>query len=111
MSPPFDASTSKSSGPTPTSEIKARGANRSTKVAGKLKVLPEQPEPEVLLPPTRLVVPPKRRVVEDATGATGDSEDADADEEDDEEELEEEPEEIEVSTSFAASSLVYNSPE
>ncbi|KAG9218130.1 hypothetical protein CCMSSC00406_0008069 [Pleurotus cornucopiae] len=96
MSPPFDASTSKSSGPTPTSEIKARGANRSTKVAGKLKVLPEQPEPEVLLPPTRLVVPPKRRVVEDATGATGDSEDADADEEDDEEELEEEPEEIEV---------------
>lgn len=52
------------------SEPKARGANRSTKVAGKLKVLPEQPEPIVTDGP----VLPK---AEESVGTTGDSDEGD----------------------------------
>lgn len=52
------------------SEPKARGANRSTKVAGKLKVLPEQPEPTVDDGP----VLPK---AEESVGTTGDSDEGD----------------------------------
>ncbi|KAI0317956.1 hypothetical protein OF83DRAFT_1163675 [Amylostereum chailletii] len=40
-------------------EPKTRGANRSTKVAGKLKVLPEQPEPELVPAKRVLLAPPK----------------------------------------------------
>lgn len=75
------------------SEPKVRGANRSTKVAGKLKVLPEQPESSALLAPKKLGVelqgPPRDR--EDSTGTTGDSDEGDIDDD------EEEPEEVEVS--------------
>lgn len=52
------------------SEPKARGANRSTKVAGKLKVLPEQPEPIAADGP----VLPK---AEESVGTTGDSDEGD----------------------------------
>ncbi|KAK0232377.1 hypothetical protein EDD85DRAFT_775059 [Armillaria nabsnona] len=52
------------------SEPKARGANRSTKVAGKLKVLPEQPEPIVADGP----VLPK---ADESVGTTGDSDEGD----------------------------------
>ncbi|KAF9459757.1 hypothetical protein BDZ94DRAFT_993662 [Collybia nuda] len=65
------------------SEHKARGANRSTKIAGKLKVLPEQPDPPTLSPGSS-----KER--EDSVGTTGDSDEGDIDEND------EEVEEVEV---------------
>ncbi|KII91211.1 hypothetical protein PLICRDRAFT_173101 [Plicaturopsis crispa FD-325 SS-3] len=75
-------------------ESKHRGANRSTKVAGKLKVLPEQPEPAELVQSSgagksgprvvELQGPPKDNY--ESVGTTGDSDDADAD--DDDEELE-----------------------
>jgi hypothetical protein len=74
-----------SSGP-PSDEPKARGANRSTKVAGKLKVLPEQPEP---VPKDRVEQQPEgppRRDEEEATGE--DSEDDAADDEGDTEDVE-----------------------
>lgn len=58
------------------SEHKARGANRSTKVAGKLKVLPEQPDPPLGRNPS------KER--DESAGTTGDSEEGDIDENDDE---------------------------
>ena len=63
------------------SETKTRGANRSTKVAGKLKVLPEQPE----LPGE------SSREREESVGTTGDSDDGDVDEAEDED-----PEDVEV---------------
>lgn len=69
------------------SEHKARGANRSTKVAGKLKVLPEQPEPILdISPRERRTGPPKP--YEEVN--SGDSEDGD------DENGDEEPEDIEV---------------
>ena len=75
-----------SSGP---SEPKARGANRSTKVAGKLKVLPDQPEP--IVPKDRLeqapVAPPKRDEAEGSATA-GDSDEDVADDEEDTEDVE-----------------------
>ena len=75
-----------SSGP---SEPKARGANRSTKVAGKLKVLPDQPEPVVpkdrLEPPP--LAPPKSDEAEGSATA-GDSDEDVADEEEDTEDVE-----------------------
>ncbi|KAK0446023.1 uncharacterized protein EV420DRAFT_1716747 [Desarmillaria tabescens] len=52
------------------SEPKVRGANRSTKVAGKLKVLPEQPEPIV----ADETVSPK---AEESVGTPGDSDEGD----------------------------------
>ncbi|KAJ6590616.1 hypothetical protein DFH09DRAFT_1026720 [Mycena vulgaris] len=56
-----------------TSEPKPRGANRSTKAAGKLKVLPEQPE-------DRNAPGPSNDLEETTSvGTTGDSDDADLD--------------------------------
>ncbi|KAG6916420.1 hypothetical protein DXG01_006824 [Tephrocybe rancida] len=65
-------------------EPKIRGANRSTKATGKLKVLPEQPEPPSLRGDS-----PKER--EENAGTGGDSDDGDVDEN-----SEEEQEDIEV---------------
>lgn len=65
-----------------------RGANRSTKAAGKLQVLPEgpAPTPQDDIQSPHLKPPPKRPGVEagDSQGTTGDSDDGDVD--DDEEE-------------------------
>jgi hypothetical protein len=64
----------------PSSEPKARGANRSTKAAGKLKVLPEQPDlptPEEIRRPGRDAPGPSTE--EESVGTTGDSDDADVD--------------------------------
>ena len=61
-------------------DTKPRGANRSTKVAGKLKVLPEQPETleeNVSLPRAR-----KLRDHAGSSGTTGDSDDGDVEESD-----------------------------
>jgi hypothetical protein len=60
-------------------EPKARGANRSTKVAGKLKVLPEQPEPE-LVPAKRTLLAPLR---DKGESSTTDEEEGDDDETED----------------------------
>lgn len=70
-------------------ESKPRGANRSTKVAGKLKVLPDQPEPPVPLDKTEPPPPPKRTEGE-GSGTAEDSEDEGDDEAeaDDTEEIE-----------------------
>ncbi|OCH93952.1 DUF155-domain-containing protein [Obba rivulosa] len=66
---------------------KARGANRSTKVAGKLKVLPDQIEPE--LPGKNVAIPAPPKDAEEAEGSvTLESEDEGDDEE--------EPDEVEV---------------
>ena len=77
---------------TSSGEGKARGANRSTKVAGKLKVLPEHAEPvlekdKVVQPPA----PPRSKGDEtgEGSGTLADSEDEEADEE-------EEPDDAEV---------------
>ena len=72
-------------------EPKPRGANRSTKVAGKLKVLPEQPEPIIPKDALRLEPPvsaPPRRDEGEGSATAGDSEDEDADEEIDTEDVE-----------------------
>jgi hypothetical protein len=67
-------------------DSKHRRANRSTKVSGKLKVLPEQPDPGP--------VPTKRALLAPAQGgegsgaATGDSDDDDGDGGPDEDETE-----------------------
>jgi len=68
-------------------EPKSRGANRSTKVAGKLKVLPEQPDHLPVLgnkPP--VIGPPKDNA--DSAGTAGDSDDGDIDEDEQEEDVE-----------------------
>ena len=72
-------------------EPKARGANRSTKVAGKLKVLPEQPEP--IIPKDQLrqepaASAPPRRDEGEGSATAGDSEDEDGDDEIDTEDVE-----------------------
>jgi hypothetical protein len=69
----------------PPDDTKPRRANRSTKLSGKLKVLPEQPEPGP--------VPTKRALLAPAQGgegsaATGDSDDDDGDGGPDEDETE-----------------------
>jgi hypothetical protein len=74
-------------------EPKTRGANRSTKVAGKLKVLPDQPTPPTSTAPglvpssaRREVSPPPRRVeAVQATSGPGTTEDSDADDDEDDE--------------------------
>jgi len=65
------------------SDVKPRGANRSTKVAGKLKVLPEQPE-TLPLPGEKVSLPRIQKLRENAgsSGTTGDSEDGDIEESD-----------------------------
>jgi hypothetical protein len=67
-----------------------RGANRSTKVAGKLKVLPEQPEVST---PTTRTSPAVGISYGGSSGTAGVSEDGDVDDDDDDDE----PEEVEVS--------------
>jgi hypothetical protein len=57
-------------------EPKNRGANRSTKVAGKLKVLPEQPEPEPV-PARRALLAPSDK----GDGSTSSDEEEGEDEE------------------------------
>ena len=79
-------------GPSNPAEPKARGANRSTKVAGKLKVLPDQPEPVVPIDKTEPPPPPRRSGGE----GSGTAEDSDEDEGDDEAEADD-TEEIEAS--------------
>ncbi|KAI5121802.1 hypothetical protein M0805_009794 [Coniferiporia weirii] len=79
--------------PTP-AESKPRGANRSTKVAGKLQVLPDQqdvpPQTKVL---TELPKPPPPAAVGEPTSAsTVDSDEEEAD--DEEEDIEEEDAEV-----------------
>lgn len=82
-------------------EPKARGANRSTKVAGKLKVLPEQPDnlPSFRSEGVALRTKPIKDHL-DNVEATGDSDEADIDEDDDEQEDEIEVNSILLSASF-----------
>ncbi|KAJ3556187.1 hypothetical protein NM688_g2165 [Phlebia brevispora] len=56
-------------------DIKARGANRSTKVAGKLKVLPDQPEPVVPVDKVEPPPPPRRDELESSATAEESEED------------------------------------
>jgi hypothetical protein len=70
-------------------EPKTRGANRSTKVAGKLKVLPEQPE---LVTVKAVDLPGPPRDHDETVGTTGDSDEGDIDDDDDDE-----PGDVEVS--------------
>ena len=84
-----------------TAEPKARGANRSTKVAGKLKVLPDQPEPVVPVDKVEPPPPPKRVEGE----GSGTAEESEEDEGDDEAEAEEESAEQEGEGTAARSEL------
>ena len=68
--------------------VSFRGANRSTKVAGKLKVLPEQPDAPI---PAR-AAPILKHVSEGSSGTVGLSEDGGVDDDDEDEE----PEDITV---------------
>jgi hypothetical protein len=61
-------------------EPKTRGANRSTKVAGKLKVLPDQPTSSTQ---GKLLPHPD---AEESLGTTGDTDDGDDEDESDEDE-------------------------
>ena len=73
-------------------ESKARGANRSTKVAGKLKVLPEHAEPVLQKDKAAQTPAPPPRDRDEAgegSGTLADSEEEEADETD-------EPEDVEV---------------
>ncbi|KAG2152661.1 DUF155-domain-containing protein [Suillus bovinus] len=70
-------------------EPKTRGANRSTKVAGKLKVLPDQPTSST----TQGKILP-RPDAEESLGTTGDTDDGD--DEDEDESDEDEGEDVEV---------------
>jgi hypothetical protein len=65
--------------------IPSRGANRSTKLAGKLKVLPEQPYAPSLAARTAPIL---KNVNEGSSGTVGLSEDGDVDDDDEEEEPE-----------------------
>lgn len=73
---------------TPQVEPKTRGANRSTKVAGKLKVLPDQPASPG--PATQSTLVPAVEL-DESPNATGDTDDGD-----DEEEVEEDDEDEDV---------------
>ena len=71
------------------SDGKPRGANRSTKVAGKLKVLPEQPEHLPVLSaktptPTPLYKPQRDHA--EGNGTLGESDDGDVEENDEDQE-------------------------
>ncbi|KAJ7136004.1 hypothetical protein C8R44DRAFT_769452 [Mycena epipterygia] len=63
----------------PSSEPKSRGANRSTKAAGKLKVLPEQPDLLEVNRKPEWGAPGPSNDPEESVGTTGDSDDADPD--------------------------------
>lgn len=84
--------------PSVQAEPKARGANRSTKVAGKLKVLPEQPDnlPSFRSEGVTLRTEPSKV---DSVEATGDSDEADIDEDSEPED------EIEVSIILLSASF------
>jgi hypothetical protein len=69
----------------PPDDSKHRCANRSTKVSGKLKVLPEQPEPGPV-PTKRALLAPAQS--SEGSGATGESDDDDGDGGPDEDETE-----------------------
>ncbi|PSR78613.1 hypothetical protein PHLCEN_2v7360 [Hermanssonia centrifuga] len=73
-------------------EPKARGANRSTKVAGKLKVLPDQPEPVVPQDKLRVEPPPPPKREEGEGSATA----GDSDEDEGDDEAGDETEDVEV---------------
>jgi len=86
---PLDQTNSKAQVQASSSEHKARGANRSTKVAGKLKVLPEQPDLPTLVGSNGVAKhhgPPRDR--EESVGTTGDSDEGDMDDDEDEPEVE-----------------------
>lgn len=75
-------------------EPKTRGANRSTKVAGKLKVLPDQPTTPTSTPTPKqtkaeLVAPE----AQEGPSIAGDTDEANDEEEEEEEEIDEEDEE------------------
>lgn len=80
-------------------EPKARGANRSTKVAGKLKVLPEQPDNLPGFRPQAVTLQTEH--IKDYAEATGDSDEADIDEDDDQQD-----EEIEVNSILPSASVL-----
>lgn len=85
------------SGKVQQTENKPRGANRSTKVAGKLKVLPDQPDvPSKAL--NEVPKPPTTTVTEDNAQAPTitDSDEEEVDEDEPEEQEEEEEEDAEV---------------
>ncbi|KAI0042343.1 DUF155-domain-containing protein [Auriscalpium vulgare] len=69
-------------------ELKPRGANRTTKVAGKLKVLPEQPEPELDPVPVKRVLLRPAKDKGDGSGTTGESDDDDVGDDDEPDEVE-----------------------
>lgn len=81
------------SGKSTQTELKARGANRSTKVAGKLQVLPDQPDAptqsKVLVEPPKADVPvavegePKSPTTPGSDEEEGDEEEEDLEEEQD----------------------------
>ncbi len=73
-------------------EPKARGANRSTIVAGKLKVLPDQPEPVVPQDKLRVEPPPPPKREEGEGSATA----GDSDEDEGDDEAGDETEDVEV---------------
>jgi hypothetical protein len=80
-------------------EPKIRGANRSTKVAGKLKVLPEQPE-LVTAKAGELPGPPKD--VDENVATTGDSDEGDIDDDEDDDG----PKDVEVISHHSALSVL-----
>ena len=86
---PMPESSFTKKGASSASEPKTRGANRSTKVAGKLKVLPEQPENLPGLD-SKAKSQTADKVHAESTGTTGESDEGDADtnEESQEEEVE-----------------------
>ncbi len=74
--------------PNSTQDVKPRGANRSTKVAGKLKVLPEQPETLPVPSPEKRPVQRPLRDHAGSSGTTGDSDEGDVEENDESQEEE-----------------------
>lgn len=83
---------------------KARGANRSTKVAGKLKVLPDQPDvptqSQILSEPQRPPVPPQPAPTNPPNTAGSDDDDGEDDDTEEQEEQEEQDAEVSGGTSF-----------
>ncbi|KAG2003312.1 hypothetical protein CC2G_003923 [Coprinopsis cinerea AmutBmut pab1-1] len=59
---------------------KPRGANRSTKLAGKLKVLPEQPDPLPVLDDDEPHAVTAKKAYAESTGTSGDSDEGEAEE-------------------------------
>ena len=78
-------------------ETKARGANRSTKVAGKLKVLPDQPDVPTQ---SKILIEPSKPPVPKEEGKPGTSPESDEEDEDEPEESEEQ--EVEVCLSYTS---------